>query len=65
MYGITANPMIFNNFLDSMQIKVDCAPYIYSYQTIDTLKEGELMRRQILDYLLERLVVCQVMHRYI
>ena len=32
----------------------DCSPFIYCYQTIDTLKEAELARRQILDYLLER-----------
>ena len=32
----------------------DCSPFIYSYQTIDALKEAEQARRQILDHLLER-----------
>ena len=35
-------------------ICIDCSPYIYCYQTIDTLKQSELSRRQMLDYLLER-----------
>ena len=33
---------------------VECSPYVYSYQTLDELKEAEQSRRDILNLLLKR-----------